>query len=117
MLLGARLRHRIRLEVNRPIKGPAGDMPARWELFIANLPAEIESVSGRELVAGGVPVAEATHKITIRYLAPVNETMRVVHDEAGTGDATIYNIRAVVPDRSLRRQMTLFCTSGVNDGR
>lgn len=74
-----------------------------WETF-ANVWANIAAVTGREYVASpNLAVAATTSKITMRYLAEVDSTMRIKHD------ATVYGIDAILPDER-RSFMTLMCT-------
>ena len=72
---------------------------------MAIVPAEVWPLSGREYIAAQAEQAGVTTRITIRYQAGIEPAMRVLHD----GKA--YNIRAVLPDPTLRRHLTLMCES------
>jgi SPP1 family predicted phage head-tail adaptor len=74
------------------------------------MPAEIMPMSGREFVAASAIQAGVNTKITIRYMEGIKPSMRVVNG------SEIYDIKAVLPDPTLRRHITLMCASGVNIG-
>ena len=88
--------------------GPPHNGDASSNAFL--LPAEIYPMSGREFVAAQSIQAGVNTKITIRWMDGIKPSMRVLH-----GDQ-VYNIRAVLPDPTLRRHITLMCESGANNG-
>lgn len=114
--LTPRLRHRVDIEeLTDTLDSESGALSEGWasvrdseepDLF----PAEIVPLSGREFVAAQKENAGVTTRITIRWRAGIRPSMRVVHG------ADVYNIRAVLPDPSLRRHITLMCEQGVNQG-
>lgn len=109
-MLAPRLRHRVDIEQTAETRDSDGGVVVRWDALLEKEPAEIYPLSGREYIAAQAIQAGVTTRITINYHAGIVPKMRVVH-----GD-DIYNIRAVLPDPSLRRHLTLMCESGVNDG-
>lgn len=111
-ILSPRLRHRITvqsLEVQQDSE--TGAQIEGWVDFIVNEPAEILALSGREFIAADAKQAGITHRLTVRKNLPIIASMRAIDQ-----DGLIYNIRAVLPDQTLRRHLTLMCESGITDG-
>jgi len=79
-------------------------------VFAEGVPAEILPVSGREFFEASQQQSEVTTKITIRYLPGVKAKMRARCDDS------IFNIAAVMKDRTRRGWMLLYCSEGVNAG-
>lgn len=114
-MIAPRLRHRIDVqEFTVSTDSESGAVSEAWQSILATdeplIAAEIMPMSGKEFVAARSIQAGVNTKITIRYRSDVIPAMRAVHD------GLIYNIRAVLPDPTLRRHMTLMVESGVNDG-
>lgn len=106
-----RLRHRIDIQNFATTQNSdTGAVTDSWTDYDTDVPAEIWPMSGREFVAAQSVQAGVTTKITIRYQSGIVPRMRVKH---GTD---IYNIKAVLPDPTLRRHLTLMCEVGVNEG-
>lgn len=113
--ISQRLRHRIDIQAPAVEQDPdTGAVVDSWASILGanagKLPAEIVPMSGREFVASSATQVSATHRLTIRWRDGVHPRMRAVH----RGD--IYDIKAVLPDPSLQRHMTLMCDVGVNHG-
>ena len=109
MSLAHRLRHRVTIEQLATTRDELGGVVESWGP-VAIVPAEVYPLSGREFVAAQATQAGVTTKITIRYQGGIEPAMRVTHD------GMTYNIRAVLPDPTLRRHLTLMCETGVNNG-
>lgn len=107
------LRHRVNIQRRNLQQEPIlGEQVLYSWTTIATLWAAIEPLSVREFVAASMETSKVTTRITVRALAAINSTMRVVH-----GDK-IYNIHGVLSDReSGREYLTLACSEGVTDGR
>jgi SPP1 family predicted phage head-tail adaptor len=80
-----------------------------WTTF-ATCWAEIDPMSGRELMAAGAQQFEMTHEITIRYRAGVTPAMRVLYQ------GRIFNIVAVIDNDTQHRKLTLVCQEGLTQG-
>lgn len=109
MSLAHRLRHRVTIEQRTQSRDEWGGVVDSWAT-VTIVPAEVWPLSGREFVAAQAEHAGVTTRITIRYQAGIEPAMRVTHD------GKTYNIKAVLPDPTLRRHITLMCESGVNNG-
>ena len=104
MSLAHRLRHRITIEQKTAGADAWGQPVETWETVAAEVPAEVLPLSGREYIAAQAEQAGITTKITIRRMDGITAAMRITHEGA------IYNIKAPpIPDRTLRRYMTLMC--------
>jgi SPP1 family predicted phage head-tail adaptor len=109
--LAQRLRHRVDIqEFTTTQDSETGAVTEDWATVHENAAAEIWPMSGREFVAAQSIQAGVNTKITIRWTDGIVPAMRVVH---GTD---IYNIKAVLPDPSLRRHLLLMAEKGVNNG-
>jgi SPP1 family predicted phage head-tail adaptor len=112
-MLGPKLRHRVDIEQSSLALDSEGRQVEDWETILTSdelavlLPAEIVPLSGREFVAAQAVQAGITTRITVRWRDGITAAMRVVHG------ADIYNIKAVLPDATLRRHLTLMCEVGV----
>lgn len=111
-MLAPKLRHRVDIEeFTESQDSETGAIVQDWASILTGPePAEIVPLSGREFVAAQSTQAGVTTRITIRWRTDVKPAMRVVHEGA------FYNIRAVLPDSTLRRHITLMCETGVNLG-
>lgn len=104
--LAARLRHRVSIEALTIIRDEIGGAQEVWTPVHSSVPADIVPLSGREFVAAQSTQSQVTTRITIRFQPGILSAMRLVH---GTDT---YNIEAVLPDPSLRRHLTLMCSTG-----
>lgn len=103
-----RLRHRIAIERPATVQDPVTlALRDTWATFATGVPAEVVPLSGREFVAAQAEQAGVTTRITIRYLDGVLPEMRVRHL------GVVHNIRAVLPDPTFRKHLTLMCEAGV----
>ena len=104
MSIAHRLRHRVTIERKTAGADAWGQPVETWET-VAIAPAEVWPLSGREYIAAQAEQAGVTTKITVRYQAGIEPAMRITHD------GKTYNIRAVLPDPTARRHLTLMCES------
>lgn len=109
MRIGA-LRHWVVIQqLARTLDG-SGNTVEAWSDF-ASVYAEVAPLSAREFVAGQAVQSGVDTRITIRYLAGVRPTMRILHD------GRLFNIQGVLSDTASGREyLTLPCSEGVNDG-
>jgi SPP1 family predicted phage head-tail adaptor len=77
---------------------------------VAHVWALISPLSGREYIAAQAVQAGVNTRITIRHRDGVLPTMRFSYR------GTLYDIRAVLPDPTLKRHINLMCESGVSEG-
>lgn len=104
-MLSPKLRHRILIERIDQARDSVGGVVETWVTYADKVPAEVVPLSGREFVAAAAVQAGVSTRITVRYDAGIREDMRVRHD------GRIYNIKAILPDPSLRRHLALMAES------
>lgn len=104
------LRHRITLQKRGETRGPDGEVITGWVDFAASVPASVIPLSGREFVAAGEQQSEVQARVTIRWRDGVLDTMRMLFD------GKVYAIKAVLPDPTARRHITLMVSGGVSNG-
>lgn len=111
-----KLRHRLQLQRRAldsngdPLLDTNGEQVEEWETF-ATVWGSIYPLSAREFVQSQEVQSEVVARITIRYRADVNSTVRIVYR------GKIYNIAGVLPDPdSGREYLTLPVTEGTNNG-
>ncbi|MGA9851845.1 MAG: phage head closure protein [Gammaproteobacteria bacterium] len=83
-----------------------GEEIPTWTTF-ACVWAKIVPLSGREFLAAQQVEATLTHTITIRYLAGLDPTMRIVYN------GRYFDINQVININEEDRQMSLLCTERV----
>jgi SPP1 family predicted phage head-tail adaptor len=107
------LRHRITFQASGLTQDPeTGEMLLGWETVWEKVPASVEPLSARDLIAAKAGQSEASGRMVIRYRAGVLPTMRILH----RGD--IYNIQGPpMPDPvSGLEYLTILVAKGLNDG-
>lgn len=112
-LTAGRLRHRI------TIQGPdygqdetTGEDIPRWVDVWTRVPAAIESLSARELIAAQSKDSAISARVTLRYRPGLRADMRFLH-----GD-DVYDVAGVIPDRqSGREYVTIPVTRGLVSDR
>lgn len=89
-----------------------GEMLPGWVPVWEKVPASVESLSARDLIAAQAGQSEASGRMVIRYRSGVLPTMRIIH----RGD--VYNIQGQpMPDPgSGLEYLTILVAKGVNDG-
>lgn len=110
-MLAPKLRHTVDIEqYSSVIDSNYGGQTQTWTVFADNVKAEILSVSGREFFAAQEQQNGVNYKITIRYKAGILPNMRIKEG------STIYNIKAILPDSTGKRYITIMAELGVNNG-
>ena len=107
------LRHRITLQVPGLTQDPeTGEMLPGWETSWEKVPASVEPLSARDLIAAQAGQSEASGRMVIRYRVGVLPTMRILHR------GEIYSIQGQpMPDPvSGLEYLTILVAKGVNDG-
>ena len=106
-----RLRHRVDIERRVDAQDTSGDLETTWVPFATSVPAAIEPVSARELVAASAVQSKVIARITIRYRAGLDASMRIKHG------SRIYNPEGFLADKdSGLNYLTIPCSEGVNEG-
>lgn len=108
--MAGKYRHRIHLLESVVRRDPLGGDTREWRTWKPDVPAEVVPLSGREFTAASAEHGQVTARMEIPYLPGVLNTMRVLFDEQ------VYEIRAVLPDATARRHLTLMVDVGLSDG-
>lgn len=103
------LTRRVRLESRVETDDDVGQPIATWVEF-AEVWGAVEPVRGREFITEEQLHAVGDLKIRIRYLPGVEEKMRAVCD------GVLYDIIAVMDQKTLHREMHLLVIKGLSDG-
>lgn len=103
-----KLRHKVQLQAPTITQNPVtGEMETTWNT-IAEPWAEIVPMSAREFVAAAAEQSEVRGRITIRYRADIDATMRFVYRDR------YYAIFGVMSDaESGKEHLTLMTGEGV----
>lgn len=112
MKISGSLRHRVNIQVHEDTQDSnTGEMIVGWTNLYTNVPAKIEPLSVREFLQSRADQSQVSARITIRYRAGLDASMRIVH---GT---TIYNPAGFLADpKSGLEYLTIPCSQGVNEG-
>lgn len=107
------LRHRIEIQsLGLTQDTETGNMVEGWVTTWTKVPASVQPLSARDLIAAQAGQSEATGRMVIRYRAGVLPTMRILY----RGD--VYNIQGPPlpdPDSGLD-YLTILVARGLNDG-
>lgn len=108
-----RMRNRITLQKYETSRSPVGSVIKTW-VDIATVWAEVNAVSGKELIASSAEQQIGTIRIWMRYRDDISQSCRVVYQLAGMS-SNILNIKAVIPDLK-KTYLELLCEVGLNNG-
>lgn len=102
-----RFRHRIMIQNFETVELPSGQEGKIWvDVDINKISAEVKAMSGRELMASGAEMSEATVRIWMRHRDDVSSASRVVFR------GMAYEIESALPNARLTR-LELLCKTGV----
>ncbi|WP_313319585.1 phage head closure protein [Stenotrophomonas sp.] len=112
MSIGAgELRHRVLIQQHVTTRDDDGVAHTAWT-DVATVWASVEPLSAREFIQSGQTQAAITARITIRYRADLQASMRILHR------GQVYNIAGLLPDKvSGLEYITIPVSAGVNEGQ
>ena len=105
----ALLRKRITLQRRSTANDALGQEVLAWS-DVATVFAQVEQLSGRELMTANAEYAENVARITIRFRTDVVEKMRILYG------AVVYDITSVSDIDGTKRELQLNCKTGLSDG-
>jgi SPP1 family predicted phage head-tail adaptor len=74
-----RLRHRIKVEINKPVDSDFGEQVDDWKSE-RTVWGGIESLTGNQVISGQREIGEVTHKVVLRYYAGLTtDNHRITH--------------------------------------
>lgn len=103
------LRRQVMLQTRSPSEDTFGQQTQTWG---GDTPvyADIEPLSGRELMAAQAVNTEITHQVVIRYRIGVTPAMRALYQ------GRVFNILSVIDDQMAHITLTLLCSEGLTTG-
>lgn len=113
------LRRRVSIQTRGTTLDSYGQQLTTWADLLTGVPAAIQALSGRELLAAQAINTEVSHIITVRYAAALADpkavaAMRVVYVNEGV--TRLFNISAAMNLDERNRQIDLLCAEGLNNG-
>ena len=108
------LRRRITIQQRSATKDTFGGQSTTWAT-IATVWADIEPMSGRELLAAQEVKSEVTHQITVRYQS-IFADPKVVAGYRVLYKSRIFNIQSAMNEGERNRIVTLSVSEGLNEG-
>jgi len=105
----ATLRKRVTIQRRSTAEDALGQQLLTWET-IGTVWAEVEQISGRELLTASAERAENTARVTVRYRPDLVEKMRLLYG------SIIYDITSVSDLDGRKRQLEVMCKTGVSNG-
>ena len=113
------LRRRVLIQIHSTTQDTFGQQVTTWTDWLTNVPADIQPLSGRELIAAQAVNAEVTHMIVIRYHPQMADpikvaAMRVIYVNAGV--TRYFNVASSINEDEKNRTINLMATEGLNRG-
>lgn len=102
MMRSRALRNLVNIQAPGTGQDADGELSDQW-VDVANDYADIRHLSGLETLKGGAETSVVRASIRIRYREGITTGMRVLRG------ATIYNIKAVLPDLARKEHVDLIC--------
>ena len=97
------LRHRITVQQLSKARNSMGEEEPGWTNFATRW-ASIEPISGREYFTAQQVNAEITHRVRMRYLKGMENTMRFLY---GT---RIFQVKVIMNAEERNRELEILCT-------
>lgn len=104
-----RLRKRIIIEERAATQDAAGQPVGAWTTFWA-CSADVQPLSGRELLAAQAVESAVSHRVRLRYTPGITAAMRI-----NLGGGRLLNILAVRIRDERNRELELDCEEGLTD--
>ena len=108
-LLSGKLNREIVVEQRSTAKDASGQQLDVWTQFCKTR-AQIEPMSGAEVVSAGAQLGETMHQVIVRYRPGFRASMRIKYQDR------IFDILSVLDDFSMHRKTTMLCKEGLNRG-
>ncbi|MBD8153321.1 phage head closure protein [Pantoea agglomerans] len=107
-----KMKCRITFQVSENRRGEYGEVIRDWR-DIDTVWAEIRAISGRELIASGALLSEATVRIWTRYRPDITTANRILYSLPNIR-GQVYGIVAVIPDIDHSR-LEILCKGGISN--
>lgn len=111
--------YRRRVDIERPVRtrDSSGGNVTTWSPVWTRVPCKIGATVGKETTGAQQLLSDVTWRIAFRWRPGLDATMRCVeYLNAEHTQSTVYNVEAVLPDATNRREITLLCRTRDADG-
>ena len=113
------LRRRLTFQARPATQNSFSQQSTAWADVLTNVPAEIEGLQGRELMAAQAVNAELTHQLTVRFHSLLADPIKVAAMRAVyvTPDVTRYfNLSPGINVDERNRVIQIAASEGLNQG-
>lgn len=105
--------YRRRLDIQRQVtktRDTMGGAVPNWITVWRDVPCRMSATTGKEVFGAQQVLTDVTWRIAFRWRPGLDAKMRCVEylNPART-ESTVYNVEAVLPDATNRREVTLLC--------
>ena len=112
-------RRRVDIQHQVQTQDTTGSVVSTWKTIWPDVPCSINQYQGRghEAYAAQQVQADVEWKISFRWRPDLDASMRAVeYLDARRTKSTVYNIEAVLPDPTNRRQIMVLCRTRLSEG-
>lgn len=113
------LRRRILIQIRQVTQDTYGQQVTNWIDLLTSVPADIQALSGRELIAAQAVNSEVTHQIVIRYHPLMADPIKVAAMRAiyvNEGVTRYFNLQSSMNVDERNREIDLMAVEGLNKG-
>ena len=104
------LRHRITIQQLSTTRDDYGGGVEAWADFATDIPASVQPLSGRELIAAQAAMSTVTTKFGMRYIQGVTAAMRIVFG------GEVYNMLPPIDPEMRHKELIIMAGTGLNQG-
>jgi SPP1 family predicted phage head-tail adaptor len=113
------LRHRVTFQTRDTAMDSFGQQVTTWTTLLTNVPADVQPLSSREMMAAQAVNAELSHMVTIRFHPLLTDPVKVAAMRLTYSDGTtthILNLSSSVNADARNRQIDIGAIEGPNVG-
>lgn len=113
------LRRRVRIQIQQATQDALGQPQSAWVDYMTAVPADIQALSGRELIAAQALNAAVTHQICVRYTSRLADPLRVAAMRAIYQNDSVtryFNVQSAINVDERNREINLLAVEGLNQG-
>lgn len=113
------LRRRVLIQIQQTTQDSFGQQQTAWLDYLTSVPADIQALSGRELIAAQAVNAAVTHQIVVRYTSRLADpvkvaAMRVIYQNDAV--TRYFNVTSAINVDERNREINLMAVEGLNQG-
>lgn len=113
------LRHRVTFQARDTGTDSFGQQATTWSNVLASVPADVQPLSGREMLAAQAVNAELSHTVTVRFHPLLTDPVKVAAMRISYSDGTtthILSLSSAVNVDARNRQIDIGAMEGPNLG-